>query len=277
MRVSSLASSLGLGLGIVGMSMAAACNNPVYLEENRPLEAQAAPAAMGGGTLSDTDLFVLPVRQPTAVEAQALVDEQAKLGLPMPVPWMGVRDVDLEIEWTLKNLEDQEIDVRITVNGGNEFGDYDKTLFVDMTVPAADQTPPPDLLGGGKFNPLAAGETRHGVFREDELREAALDLEAITRYPPPDAGMNAPFMVLVRHSSASTIGLEGIPATDVTPAMVRMSILLEASGRAVLDYSVRAREKGSPRDKLATPGAPNLYVSTAATLPPPTMPAPAAP
>jgi hypothetical protein len=73
------------------------------------------------------------------------------------------------------------------------------------------------------------------------------------------------------------VGLEGIPTGDVTPAMVRMSILLEATGRAVFDYSVRVRENGSPRDKLAAPGDPNLYVSTAAMLPAPTAPTPAAP
>jgi hypothetical protein len=256
--------------------LAAACNNPRYVPENRPLDAMTAPPAMAGmmqtDILSDTDLFVLPIRQPTDKEAQALVGEQNKLGLPMAVPWVGVRDVELQIDWTLKNLESKDITARITINGGNEFGDYDKALFVDPTAPPADQTPPPDLLGGGKFFPLAANEVRNGVFREDELREAALDLEAITRYPAPGAGMNEPFMVLVRHSSASTVGLEGIPSGDITPAMVRLNILLEATGHAVLDYSVRVRENGSPRDKLAAPGDPNLYVSTAATLPAPTVP-----
>jgi hypothetical protein len=244
------------------------CNNPRYLEQNRPLETQDAMQAL----LEDTDLWVLPARQPTAEEADRLAEEQTALALPMAVPWLGVRDVELQIEWTLKNLENREIEARVTINGGNEFGDYDKTLFVDPTEPVEDQTPPPDLLGGGKLFPMAALEIRRGVFREDELREAALDLEAITRYPPPGAGMNAPFQVLVRHSSASRIGLEAVPENDVIPAMVRLNILLEATGRAVFDYSVRVRENGDPRDKVAQPDDPDLYVSTAATLPPPVTP-----
>lgn len=265
---------------VLGAVLAAGCNNPRYVQENRPLEAMqqaAMPGQDAPSLLSDTDLFVLPIRQPTAEEAQKLVDEQTKLGLTMPVPWVAERDVALQVEWTLKNLEDKEIAARVTINGGNEFGDYDKTLYVDITAPAADQTAPPDLLGGGKLFPMAAGEIRNGVFREDELTEAGLDLEAITRYPSPGAGINAPFMVLVRHSSASRIGLEAVPANDVTPAMVRMNILLEASGRAVFDYSVRVREKGDPRDKLATVGDPDLYVSTAAVLAAPAAPMPAAP
>ncbi len=260
----------------LSVCLAVGCNNPVYLAQNRPLEAMM-PAMMAGqqpALFTDTDLFVVPIRQPTADEAAKLVEEQTTLGLTMPVPWVGVRDIDIEIEWTLKNLESKDIEARVSINGGNEFGDYDKTLYVDPTAPPADQTAPPDLLGGGKLFPIAADEVRSGVFREDELREAALDLEAITRYPPPDAGINAPFMVLVRHSSASRVGLEAVPANDITPAMVRMNILLEATGRAVFDYAVRVRENGKPRDKLAAQGAAGLYVSTAASLPAPVQPTP---
>jgi hypothetical protein len=265
-----------LGLAVLGVGLFG-CNNPRYIQENRPLDAEMPMMMMGQmmvdpNVLADTDLFVLPIRKPTADEKKALVAEQQKLGLPMPVPWVGLRDVDLQFDWTLKNLEQKDITARITINGGNEFGDYDKALFVDATAAPEDQTVPPDILGGGKFMPLLAGEIRSGVFREDELHEAGIDLEAITRYPAPGAGMNEPFMVLERESSASTVGLEGVPANDVTPAMVRLSILLEATGRAVLDYSVRVRENGSPRDKLAAPGDANLYVSTAAMLAPPVTP-----
>jgi hypothetical protein len=265
-------SALVLALSFPTLGVVAGCNNPVYLQQNRPLEAMMQATTMDTGLLSDTDLYVLPVRRPTTDEAMKLAEEQAKLALPMPVPWVGERDVDIEIEWTMKNLETKEIQARVSVNGGNEFGDYDKTLFVDLTAPPEDQTPPPDLLGGGKLTTMAAGEVRMGVFREDELREAGLDLEAITRYPPPDAGINVPFMVLVRHSSASRVGLEAIPAADVIPAMVRMSFLLESTGRVVFDYVVRVRENGDPRDKLAAPDAPDLYVSTAATLAAPAQP-----
>ncbi len=251
-----------------------ACDNPVYYAQNRPLQAMKPAVAMMGddGMMSDTDLFVVPVRRPTAVEVTARSEEQAKLGLPMEIPWVGVRDIEIELNWSLKNLEDKDVLTRVSVNGGNEFGDYDKTLFGDPTAPAQGQMAPPDLLGGGVLVSLAAGATRYGVFREDQFREAALDLEAITRYPPPDAGINTPFIVLVRQSSASAIGLEAIPKGDVTPAMVRLNILLESSGKTTLDYSVRVRDKGNPRDKLSAEGAADLYVSTVSVLPAPAKP-----
>jgi hypothetical protein len=86
------------------------------------------------------------------------------------------------------------------------------------------------------------------------------------------AGLNTPFMVLLRDSSASRVGLEGIPAGDITPAVVRIAITLQGTGPCALDYTIRVREIGNPRDKLAKKGAPNLYVSTAAVLAPPVTP-----
>src|SRR5579859_3298760 len=77
------------------------CNTPTYLPEHRPLETMVDP--MGGGYAADTDLYVLPVRQPTQDERRALQQEQQSRGLMMPVPWVGTRDFALQIEYSLKN------------------------------------------------------------------------------------------------------------------------------------------------------------------------------
>jgi hypothetical protein len=245
----------------------AGCNNPTYLTETRPLETQAQ---MGGGYGADTDLYVLPVRRPTAVEQQLLNAEQMKRVLPMAVPWAGVRDFEIEIEWSVKNLDSAKVQAMLVVTGGNEFGDYDPTAYIDPTAKPEDQNPPPPLMGGTPID-LLANEVRTGVFREDDLAEAGLDLEAITRYPAPGAGRNAPFEVIVRNSSASRVGLEGIPPGDVTPAMVRYRFQISASGHVVFDYNVRIRDLNG---KLAKPTDRNLYVSAAATLQAPAAPPP---
>ncbi|MEO6951427.1 MAG: hypothetical protein ABI321_06420 [Polyangia bacterium] len=252
------------------------CNVPVFVDENRPLEALQPAGTMPGDDVmySDTDLFVVPIRKPTAKEAAKLVEQQTKLGLPMPVPWVGERDLDLEILWTMKNLETTPIGANVVVDGGNEFGDYDKALYGDPTAAAADQPVLPDVMGSLQLVNIEAGGTRSGIFREDQLREAGLDLEVITRYPPAGGGTNTPFIVLERNSTASTVGLDGIPKGDVTPAMVRIRIFFRATGHAVLDYSVRVREKGTPGDKLAQKDATDLYVSTDSTLAPPVTPMP---
>jgi hypothetical protein len=257
MRVSSLLVACAL----------AGCNQPTYLPERRPLEAR--PDGMGG-FLPDGDLFVLPVRRPSADERSALDAEARARGLPRPLPWAQARDFAIEIEWSLKNLEDREVQASLSLDGGSEFGDYVPAAYIDPTAPAEDQVPPPSLVGGTPIH-LLPFASHDDVFREDELDEAALDLEAIIRYPDSDGALAAPFKVLVRRSSASREGLGGIPAGDVTPAVARLRLTLVADGHVVLDYGVRVRDRS---DKLRRTTDRNLYVSTAAMLPPPVAPQP---
>jgi hypothetical protein len=255
-------------LGVLSFS----CNEPTYLSEHRPLETMADPMGQGGYT-PDTDLYVLPVRRPSQSERQGLVTEQQKLGLMMPVPWAGTRDFAVEMQYSLKNLDSQKVTAFFSANGGNEFGDYVPMNYIDPTVNVNDQTPPPNLMGGSPIV-LQPNETYEGVFREDQIAEASLDLEAITRYPSMGDVMGTPFEVIEHDSSASRIGLESVPADDVTPLMVRYQLNLSSDGHVVCDYSVRVRELGHPGNKLASPTAKGLYVSTAAMLPPPVAPTP---
>jgi len=252
----------------------AGCNNPTYLPEHRPLETHVM-MVMGRpdtGQQTDTDLYVLPVRRPTQAEMKALVDEQKQKGLMMPIPWAGTRDFDIEFSYSLKNLDATPVKVQLQVSGGNEFGDYIPADYIDPTQNAEDQEPPPPLMGGTPID-LLANETKAGVFREDDIYEASLDLEAITRYPDPAAVLSTPFVVIVHNSTASKVGLENIPPNDVTPAMVRYSLLLSANGHVSLDYSVRVRDHSG---KLALATDKNLYVKTDAVLAPPVAPPAAA-
>ncbi|HZS36500.1 MAG TPA: hypothetical protein VFF06_06730 [Polyangia bacterium] len=253
-------------LWLLGVVAACGCNNPTYLSERRPLETK--PAAMGGGFQADLDLYVLPVRRPNGAERQAMQAETTKLGLMMPVPWAGTRDFDIEIEWSLKNLDTMPVHANFQLNGGNEFGDYVPSLYIDPTANPEDQTPPPPLLAGSPID-LAAGEVREGVLREDDLKEAALNLEAITRYPDPAGVLATPFMVIEHSSQLSPIGRASVPKNDVTPAMVRYAFSLTADGHVAFDYTVRVRDYSG---KLASPDQMNLWVNTAAMLAPPAAP-----
>src|SRR5207245_11161602 len=123
-------------------------------------------------------LYVVPVRRPTATERMALATLQQKLKLPDPVPWAQARDFDIEIQYSIKNLEDKKIIAFVACDGGNEYGDYVPGAYIDPTANAEDQTPPPDLLTSPPIE-VAAGGVVTGVFREDDLQESALDLEAI--------------------------------------------------------------------------------------------------
>jgi hypothetical protein len=253
-------------LGALVLVLAAGCNRPTYLAQPRTLE--TTMDMMGMGVQADTDLYVLPVRMPTPEEAQALLDEQMNLALPMPVPWVGVRDFEIEILYSIKNLEDQKRQAFVTLDGGNEFGDYIPLNYVDPTADLDDQVVPPSLQGGFPID-LEANEIKTGVFREDQLRESALDLEAIVRYPDPAGILATPFRTILNNSTANRLGLEGIPPGNVTPAMVRLQIGLSANGHVVLDYNVRVRDLTG---KLTAPDAAELYVDPAPVLMPPVVP-----
>jgi hypothetical protein len=253
------------GLFVLALA-AGGCNDPTYLAEKAPIETQAA--MMGGGFAPASDLYVLPVRQPTQTERQALGKLQQSLMLPSAVPWAQARDFDIEIQWSVRNADTMKSTVIVTVDGGNEFGDYVPGAYIDPNANAENQVVPPSLL---TTEPLIveAGATVTGVFREDDLQESALDLEAITRFPSGGDAMATPFMAIEHRSNVSRIGLEGIPLNDVTPAHVRYQIGVVADAHVILDYSVRVRDHNG---KLAKPTDKNLYVNTAAMLAPPVAP-----
>ncbi len=266
------------GSFLVSLVAVTGCNTPVYIGEKRALATQPADPTMPMqmGLQPDKDLFVLPVRKPRGEEGKAVAAEQKKLGLMMPVPWAALRDFDIQIEWSIKNLDTTPTKAFLTVNGGSEFGDYIPELYIDPTANQGDQTIPPSLLGGSPID-LAAGETRTGIFREDEVAEAALDLEAIIRYPDLTNVIAAPFKVITRRSTASKVGYENVPPNDVIPAMVRFAFTLTSDGHVAADYSVRVRDHNA---KLPSPALANPmtgYINLADSMPPPVMPGPAAP
>jgi hypothetical protein len=247
--------------GLVVLALAAAgCNNPTYLTEKAPIETP--------GGMPATDLYVLPVRQPTDAERHALETLQQRLMLPDAVPWAQARDFDIEIQYSVKNLDAQVQTVLVTLDGGNEFGDYVPASYIDPTANAEDQPPPPNLLSSAPLV-IQPGAIATGVFREDDLQESALDLEAITRYPAGGDALATPFQAIEHRSNVSSIGLESIPPGDITPAHVRYQLTVNAAGHVVLDYSVRVRDHNG---KLAKPTDQNLYVNDAAALPPPVAP-----
>lgn len=243
------------------------CNTPTYLSQNRPLETRLVTGAGGASTYqSDTDLYVLPVRSPTENERRALEREQATKQLPMPVPWAGTRDFAIEIQYAVKNLESKANTFTVTVGGGNEFGDYIPRLFQMGQQQQQQQAPPP--LMGGMPQTLGPNAIVEGIFREDQLVRAALDLEAITRYLDETARRNTPFEVILNNPFSPT-GRGSVPPNDVTPAMVRFRFTLTSSGHVAFDYGVRVRDLSG---KLGRVGNANLYVSTADSLDPPARP-----
>ncbi len=240
------------GFATLALALLAGCNDPIYLNENRALETTLDSATMT--FTADSDLYVLPVRRPSADEQKELATERQTRKLPMAIPWVAEEDFAIEIEYTLENFDAIPVEATFSLNGGNEFGDYIPADF-KSTDPNA---PLPLPLLGGTPLVLAAKESHSGMFREDEIAEAAVDLEAIVRYPLQDV-MTTPFVVIAHNSTVTRDGLQNIPAGDVTPQMVRFYFALSATGNVRADFVIRVRDRSG---KLGSAGARGLYVRT---------------
>src|SRR5690606_12704040 len=118
-----------------------------------------------------TTRVMLPIDLETEVEAMERVERMARLGVD--VPYVRLGDLSIAVEWTVRNLSDQDGVVRVHLSGGNQYFFYVPQNFV--IDPEEDEEPPP-LVGDIPLE-IAAGAPLSGVCREDQLREAAIDLE----------------------------------------------------------------------------------------------------
>jgi hypothetical protein len=179
----------------------------------------------------------LPIRLEEADERAERDERAAELGVIYP--YVTVEDLDLEIEWTLKNLSDQPATARIQINGASELFAYDPTLFV--IDPEEDESPPP-LMGDVPYD-LEPFATLGGVFREEDLAEAALDLELMGR------GGISPFTALLEDDGkkAAFNAAEGpnVPK-EAWASLIRFDVIVVADQHVVFEFAIRARDHRSP-------------------------------
>lgn len=193
--------------------------------------------------IEGTDVFTGSVTLNLPFELESMDDQVERAALAMDLgvaadqlAYVRVGDLDVSIEWTIKNLAGSEGEARVIVNGGNQFWYYVPVNFV--VDPEEDEEPPP-LMGD---IPLRIPDTgsRSGVFREDQVREAAVDLEQITR------GMVNPFaaMLTINEDDAG-VAIPPAPAPvphDALSQLVRFDITFEADRHMVLEYGIRIRD-----------------------------------
>lgn len=213
-------------------SAAGACaDDPVYLPSAAALEFtpgdEAAPA---------TAQLVLPIRLETEQEATERADRTAELGVQ--VPYVTRDDLDLSLEWTIRNLDAEPGVALIDVNGANELFAYVPESFVED--PEEEEVPPP--LSGHVPLDIPGDGRRSGVFQEDLLAEASLDLELITR------GGESPFAALLAVQESLTeidAGGAALPR-DAFASLVRFDVSFQADRHMILEFEVRARDHRDP-------------------------------
>ncbi len=216
--------------------LASACTeDPRYIYPEEPISAE--PVLDEEAPPLPPIQLTLPVRLEKPDEAEKRAALAAELGVD--VPFIGVDDIDLSLEWTIRNLEDSDAEVRIHLTGANEYFAYVPASFV--VDPEEEPTPPP--LAGDIPLVIPALGTISGVFREDQMREASIDLDLITR-----GGIN-PFAALLEvHEGLEEIVVEGATAIprEAFASLIRFDLSLLTNRRVIMEYALRARSHVRP-------------------------------
>lgn len=218
------------GALLAAIAATSACTNaPTYVEPGEALEVGIPDTEI----VEATTTIVLPIRPENMYELEQRARLAANLGVEVPI--VTVEDISVSIEWTVKNLSDSDGSARIHVNGGNESFLYVPANFV---IDPEEDEEPPSLLGNIPI-PVPALGTVSGVFREDQIREAAIDMELITR-----GGYN-PFAALLQYNGDLTeiMAPDGTVLPEVAFAqLVQYDLRFQANQHMVLEYDIRVRD-----------------------------------
>ena len=252
---------LAYGLVLSTVTVVACTNDPEYIPAPGALEATGMEVNAEGDPIGVRAELMLPFDLEEMEDRTARDARAAELGID--VPYVKIGDVAISIEWTVKNLDGEPGIAEIQLNGANEFFAYDPSLVV---LSADDEAPEsPGLEGDIPFEVPANGIVS-GLFREDQLLEASIDLDQITRgNVSPFAAVlqidkNVPMfqpmtppMPMDEEYVQMPIG-EPIPR-EAFANIVRLDLVFQTNRHMVLEYAVRIRDlRGIVADELlATP------------------------
>jgi len=132
-----------------------------------------------------------PILQPDPATEQQL--DQKKVAPYGRMPWIEVDDVDVQVSWTISNLDDEQHVVELLVDPWNEFGRY----YPGLQLTDRDEGKYlPNFSGIDKryvVEPKSNGDASraHGVYSYDDLKEVATDFAtvmALIKRPPKAPG-----------------------------------------------------------------------------------------
>jgi len=233
-----------IALAALGTLAPGCVNDPVYLPGPAALEASGGVDA-DGNPIAATAQHVLPIRLETGEEARDRAMLAAELGVE--VPYVKVGDLEVSVEWTITNVDTMPGTALVQLNGANEAFAYDPTLIV---IGDPDEDPPAPGLEGDVPLHVEPGATIRGVFREDQLREASIDLDQITR-----ANLHPFAATLQVHKNAAFFqpmspiapDMEQEPMGAPIPReafrqMIRVDLVFKPDRAMVMEYTIRVRD-----------------------------------
>ena len=246
---------------LLGILLAACANDPQYVDcgASDTMDAchldSADAVMMGTGDNAFSAVlgsFHVPVKPETADLTKKRMALQATMPAGVDVPLYKVDQYDLSLEYTVKNLDDKPGTIKIGLNGANEMFTWDPS----MIMPVGDESPPaPDLAGDVPIDIQANGEY-DGLFREDQLLEAAIDLDQISRgninmyratltvdknadsfqplsaQMPPPVGSNDPPMQTPMGSAVPRAAFRNF---------IRVDVVFKTESHMTIDFNLRVR------------------------------------
>lgn len=257
-------------LALVAFVAVGCSNDPVYIPAPMSLEAGMDDGA--GGIIAEAkSQLLLPINTETMEDAMVRAERTAALGVD--VPYVKLGDIEVSIEWTVKNLENLEGIVLVELNGANEFFEYDPDLIV---IGDPDEAPPTPGLDGPIPLHIEPNGTLSGIFREDQVREASIDLDQITRanVNPFAANLtiNKNSLEIIPYLPYDPTMPEVIPGPDpnATPIpreafaqMIRIDLVFTPNTHMVLEYAIRIRDiRGIVNERLLEAPMAELAVFT---------------
>lgn len=229
------------------VGVAACANDPQYIQAPTVL---TATADMMGVVNQPIGALALPIKPESTADAQKRMALASQLGVA--VPYVKVGDLAVEIEWTIKNPDTMPGQAKVELNGGNELFYFDPKL-VNLAAPNDREAPPtPGLQGDIPIDVPASGEVS-GLFREDQVLEASIDLDMITR-----GNVNPFHAVLTINKNVDSfqpmtapmpanMNYTQTPTGPVVPRaafahMVCFQIVFKPDRPMTLEYTVRVRD-----------------------------------
>lgn len=232
----------------------AACDDVKYVGETGfhtfAMTPDTAPFAVAEGTavFLVEQTVELPIREPRQEVFDALSNIPEGYVIPYArLPWIERHDYEIQIDYTVINLEDSERRVAIVLNGGNEFHEYFPGVIVD------DDEVIVEFSGWERTVVLPPLGRDTGTIREEEIDEIAVDLATVV-----NGVMNANLIVHPNsHSAHDPRAIPFIPT--VVPALVALRLGVRAEIDAddedmpppapnlVLEWTIRVRD---PNDRI---------------------------
>jgi hypothetical protein len=204
------AASVGLALLFAFPAAACSSEDTLRLEPTSVALIQDAAAVYDDGELTIYEAktgLMLPILAPSEAELASLSGEA-----PDPferVPWITDKDVNVQVTWTLSNLDPGGHSVWVTIDPWNEFGRYEPAIHVSDDEAVRDLSGIDMLywLPGIEEASAAddgAGPRLHGTFTFDDMAELAGDFATVFKIlsavAPSDDTEEDPRATLVNHA-----------------------------------------------------------------------------